>query len=256
MYLKMMLTKTRTRFIKSLKLKKIRIQEELFVIEGSKNVIELLKSNFLLHSLYAKTTFLDNIRVLVKNLNVEIFTATDTQLADAGSFRTNNSVIAMAKIKENKPLSARTDEFALILDDIHDPGNFGTILRICDWYGISKVIASTNCVDLYNPKVIAATMGSFTRVNMYYTNLKEFMEKEEGPFYGTYLDGENIHTIRFKSRGYIVVGNESTGISSEISALTDNRITIPGAGRMESLNAGIATAVVLDNLYRTKGGEN
>ena len=252
----MMLTKARTRFIKSLKLKKIRIQEELFVIEGAKNVIELLKSNFLLHSLYSTTTFLDKNRVLVKNLNAQIFTATETQLADAGSFRTNNSVIALAKISENKPLSAGKDEFALILDDIHDPGNFGTIIRICDWYGISKVIASTDCVDLYNPKVIAATMGSFTRVHIYYTNLKEFMENEKGPFYGTYLEGESIHTIRFKSRGYIVVGNESTGISVEISALPYYRITIPGDGRMESLNAGIATAVLLDNLYRIQRRKN
>ncbi len=248
----MMLTKARTSLIKSLKLKKIRIQEELFVIEGAKNVIELLKSNFLLHSLYATTTFLDVNRKLVKSLNAEIFTATDTQLAAAGSFRTNNSVIALAKIKENKPLSAGTDEFALILDDIRDPGNLGTIIRVCDWYGISKMIASTSCVDLYNPKVIAATMGSFTRVNLFYTNLKAFMENKNGPYYGAFLDGDNIHTIKFKSRGYIVIGNESTGISREISALTDYRITIPGTGHMESLNAGIATAVVLDNLYRTK----
>ena len=245
-----MLSKARTKYIKSLKLKKIRKQEQLFVVEGAKNIVELLHSDFQLHSLYATQYFLDQHYDLISNLNDEIITATDDQLANAGSLKSNHSALALAKIKQNIALIADPGEYTLVLDDVSDPGNFGTIVRVCDWYGIKKIVASNDSVDLYNPKVIAATMGSFTRVQLFYTDLEKFLGEMDMPVYGAYLDGENIHNLAFAKQGYIVFGNESNGIRNHLAPFIDKKIYIPGTGGAESLNVGIAAAIILDNLHR------
>ena len=141
----------------------------------------------------------------------------------------------------------------LVLDDIRDPGNLGTIIRTADWYGINKIIASSETADFYNPKVISATMGSFTRTKIFYTGLESYLAGQTGrPIYGAFLHGNSIYQTDFSSGGFLVIGNESRGISERLEPHITERITIPRIGKAESLNAAIATAVVLDNIRRPR----
>jgi TrmH family RNA methyltransferase len=142
------------------------------------------------------------------------------------------------------------DEFALVLDDIRDPGNLGTIIRTADWFGIHKIIASEETADFYNPKVIHATMGSFCRVLVYYTALPHYLNDTQLPVYGAFLDGVDVHQLKFPNAGLVVIGNEAQGISKEVERSVSHRITIPKKGGAESLNASIATAIILDTIFR------
>jgi len=245
-----MLTKARTKFIKSLKLKKNRKQEGLFVVEGTKNVLELLDSDFSTHSLYATEDFYNSHAEVLKSLDIEMLKSSESQLTEMSVFKSNEQALAVVKTKENNPLKAVNSEFAIILDGVRDPGNVGTILRVCDWFGVKKVIASEDSVELYNPKVIASSMGSFTRVKVYYTSVVEFITREDGPYYGTFMKGSDVHKFDFGNRGYIIIGSESNGISRELVSMINQRLSIPSYGSAESLNVGVATAIILDNLRR------
>jgi TrmH family RNA methyltransferase len=137
-----------------------------------------------------------------------------------------------------------------MLDDVRDPGNLGTIIRTADWYGVTTIIASEETADTYNAKVIQSSMGSFTRVHMYYTNLENYLRQTTLPVLGAFLDGENVHSCAFGEGGILVIGNEANGISPAVENFVTQRITIPRIGGAESLNAAIATAVILDNIRR------
>jgi RNA methyltransferase, TrmH family len=244
-----MLTKSGAKFIKSLQVKKYRKQEQCFLIEGAKSVQELLVSDFELVTLLGTADFLRSIKKLP---SVEIIETTEKELQGLGEFQSNNAALAVAKMKPNLSFNVEKNEYALILDDIRDPGNLGTIIRTADWYGVNKIIASTETSDFYNSKVITSTMGSFTRVSIFYTELTDYLSNIQQKVYGAYLDGQDIHALTFAPGGFIVIGNESRGISSELERYVTDKITIPRFGKAESLNAGIATAVVLDNLRRGK----
>lgn len=245
-----MITKNQIKYINSLQQKKFRVENQSFVVEGAKSVLELLKSDFKIELLFVtEEFFLENENVF-QTLDIQVVLTNQTDLEKAGSFHSNNAALAVVKTKENAELLVQDNEFALILDDIRDPGNLGTIIRVADWYGIHKIICSHSTVDFYNPKVISATMGSFTRSNLYYTELEDFIKNQSVNIYGTLLNGDNIHQTKFSESGYIVIGNEANGISPSIEKLITHKITIPRFGEAESLNAGIATAVVLDNLRR------
>jgi RNA methyltransferase, TrmH family len=138
------------------------------------------------------------------------------------------------------------------LDDIRDPGNLGTILRIADWYGISKVVCSEACADFYNPKVISATMGSFTRVQAYYLDLAQWLQKQQSThaIYGASLEGENLHRMKLEPAGIVVMGNEANGIRPEVASQITQLIKIPAFGKAESLNVATATAIIIDNFMR------
>jgi TrmH family RNA methyltransferase len=151
-------------------------------------------------------------------------------------------------MRANQEAPVNPNEFVIVLDDIRDPGNLGTIIRTADWYGIHSIVASEETTDFYNPKVIASTMGSFCRVNVFYTDLSSYLSAQKGPVYGTFLNGKDVHALGEKPGGFIVIGNESNGISPAVEKLVTHRITIPRRGGAESLNAAIATAIVLDNL--------
>lgn len=238
------------KFIKSLQLKKYRVEEQSFLTEGAKSVLELLHSDYHVKLLLATKAFVqDNFKILKEKM-IDVVEAKQEEIEALGSFKTNNAALAVAGMKENSPLFLSEDEFALVLDDVRDPGNLGTILRVADWYGISKVICSETCADFYNPKVVSASMGSFTRVNAFYTHLADYLQDQKHGVYGAFLDGENVHKVDFPSSGYIVMGNESKGISDEVAKLVDFRVKIPRFGKAESLNVGIATAVICDNLRR------
>jgi RNA methyltransferase, TrmH family len=246
-----MLSKNTLKFIKSLQQKKFRKQENAFFVEGSKNVTELLDSDFdITHLLYTEKFESEN-RNLLKGFKGEAFLVTQKILESAGSFQSNDSALAVAKIKVNDPPQIAKSELMLALDDVRDPGNLGTIIRIADWYGIKHIICSEESADIYNPKVLNSSMGSFTRVNVYYTDLYTYLPTLDLPIYGAFLGGKDIHQQNLKSTGIILMGNESNGISERIGELVTERLTIPRFGHAESLNVAIATAIICDNFKRS-----
>lgn len=248
-----MLSKNILKYLTSLQQKKYRQEYGVFLVEGAKSVLELLASDFEVEMVVATDKFYkENTRSLEKQpFRVEI--ATPDELVRAGTLQSNDAALAVVKTKSNDFLYAEEGEYVLVLDDIRDPGNLGTMIRIADWYGIRKMVCSLTTTDWYNPKVVAASKGSFTRVQGFYTDLGAYFEgrlASEVSVYGTFLEGKNIHQITFAKTGYIVMGNESNGIGSEVEKFVTDKVTIPRFGEAESLNVGIATAIVLDNWRR------
>ncbi|PZR16849.1 MAG: RNA methyltransferase [Flavobacterium psychrophilum] len=247
-----MISKAKIKYLKSLQVKKYRKEEQCFVVEGGKSVAELLRSDFVITQLYATGPFLKDNEDQVSQLGAEVLEVSEEELAAAGTYQTNNAALAVARMKPNQITTIAPGEYVVVLDDIRDPGNAGTIIRAADWYGIKNIIASEETADIYNPKVIGATMGSFCRVNVFYTSLPDYLSHHTKATYGAFLDGTDVHATTFHPEGgYIVMGNEANGISSEVSKLVTHRITIPRYGQAESLNAGVATAIILDNLRRS-----
>jgi TrmH family RNA methyltransferase len=242
-----MLSKATIKFIKSLQVKKYRKQEQCFLIEGAKSVQELLTSDFEVLKLVGTPGFLSNLKVPLKG---EVLEVSERELEGLGEYKTNNSALAIARLKPNTPLQPAHSEYAIVLDDIHDPGNMGTIIRTADWYGIEKIIASAETADFYNPKVISATMGSFTRVKVFYSDLTDYLTQWTNAVYGAFLNGTDVHQVHFAKSGLILIGSESHGISPGLAKFVTEKITIPKYGRAESLNAAIAMGVICDNLRR------
>lgn len=247
--LKEMLSKANARYIKSLQVKKYRKQEQCFTVEGAKSVSELLRSAYEVVTVLGTPAFLSCLPDTGSATVVEV---REKELQNIGEFQTNNAGLAVARMQPNTAITIAPDEFGLVLDDIRDPGNLGTIIRTADWYGIRRLIASTETAEFYNPKVISATMGSFTRVVIFYTDLAAYLENTNHRIFGAYLGGKDVHETDFGQGGLIVIGNESHGISDRLQRHISDRITIPRYGRAESLNAAIATAVILDNLRRAR----
>jgi len=242
-----MLSKAKVKFIKSLQIKKYRKQEQCFLVQGAKSVQEILHSDFEVVTIVGTEAFLTSLRV---PKSVELIDASGRELEGLGEFQSNDSVLAIARMRSSRQPPLTQDEFALVLDDIRDPGNLGTIIRTADWYGISRIIASEETADFYNPKVISSTMGSFVRIDVLYTDLQQYLSQTKHRVYGAFLNGHDVHGMTFGSGGLIVIGNESRGISPEVEKFVTDRITIPRYGRAESLNAAIATAVICDNIRR------
>jgi len=242
-----MLSKAKIKFIKSLQIKKYRKEEQCFIVQGAKSVQELLNSDFETLMVVGTPDFLHTLPIENK---CEWIEANEKELADLSEFKTNDSMLAVARIKPNLSFKTQAEDFTLVLDDIRDPGNLGTIIRTADWYGIHHIIASPETADFYNPKVISATMGSFTRVFIYYDELLHLLSQTRQKVYGAYLDGKNVHTEKFSTGGMILIGNESRGISPQFEKYVTDKITIPRFGQAESLNAAIATAIICDNVRR------
>lgn len=248
-----MLSKNQIKYINSLKIKKFRQQYQAFIVEGTKSVLELLDSNYEVEMVVATDEFLQKYGRIRSPRTTQWIMASPAEMDRLGSFQSNDMCLAVAKTQENGFLSCEGSEYVLMLDDVRDPGNLGTILRIADWYGISKVICSENTTDIYNPKVIAASKGSFTRMKVYYTDLPEFIKEHcaHAALIGAFLGGESLYEYRFPLvGGYIVMGNESQGIGAEVEAFIQDKVTIPRFGEAESLNVGIATAILCDHLRR------
>jgi TrmH family RNA methyltransferase len=249
-----MLSKNRIKYINSLKIKKLRQLSQSFIVEGAKSVLELLNSDFAIEFVLTTEEFQQKYSSILSQHKTLFETVTLSELQRLGSFQTNDSCLAVAKMNANDFLSAEKGEYVLMLDDVSDPGNLGTIIRIADWYGIKKIICSKNTTDLYNPKVIAASKGSFSRIRLFYTVLPDYLAANAGDFMiaGAFLGGESLYDFKFAADGgYIVMGNESNGVGADVAAFVTHRITIPRVGEAESLNVGIATAVILDNLRRS-----
>jgi TrmH family RNA methyltransferase len=248
-----MLSKNRIKYINSLKIKKYRQQHEAFMVEGAKSVLELLESDFKTEVVLATQEFQQKYSSILTRHNTLTETVTIQELEGLGSFQTNDSCLAVAKTKQNEFLSLNESEYMLILDDVRDPGNLGTIIRVADWYGISKIVCSNDTTDIYNPKVIAASKGSFTRVNIFYTDLVSYLKENAAKksVIGAFLGGESLYDFQFsQTGGYVIMGNESNGIGAQVEELITHKVTIPRIGAAESLNVGIATAIMLDNMRR------
>jgi TrmH family RNA methyltransferase len=244
-----MLTKTHTKFIKSLQLKKFRQKEGLFIVEGAKNTLELLNSSCKIKDLIVTEAFLKKFQLDLNNANVEPIIIKEKELSGLGTFQSNTDALVVAH--DQMPPKYKSKGFDLVLDDIRDPGNLGTIIRLADWYGIKNIICSETTAEFYNPKVISASMGSIFRTNLYRRDLKEFLsENKHSKIYGALLEGQNVHQVKFESNGLLVIGNESHGIHPEIIKLITDKITIPRIGQAESLNAAMATAIICDNVFR------
>ncbi|WP_018344024.1 RNA methyltransferase [Cytophaga aurantiaca] len=243
-----MLTKQTVKFTKSLQNKKFRRLYKQFIIEGEKTVLEVLDSNISIDKLLVTEYFKNKYATQLKPFEKLIEVAGDAELNDIGSLQSNDSAIAVCAIKDEPIPGVINKEWAIVLDNINDPGNLGTIIRIADWYGIKNIICSEDTADLYNPKVINASKGSFLRVSVSYTDLPTFLKEQKVVVYGADLHGENIHKTVFSHEGILVMGNEAHGISAEVKKLLTHSLTIPRFGVAESLNVGIATAICCDRI--------
>lgn len=247
-----MISKQKQKLIKSLQLKKYRKQSQNFLIEGEKSVLELLNSRFKINTILATSHFIEAHQDLFSKKTYELFEVSDQILNQLSSLTTNTVALAVAEIPDSLPLIIDSQSYIPVYDNLQDPGNLGTIIRICDWYGLRKIILSEDSVDFYNPKVIQASMGSFTRVDAYYVNIQEFFQKMKLPVIGTVLEGENIYDFKWPQKAFLLFGNESKGISHHLNEIIDRKVTIPRIGKAESLNVGIATAIIIDNMVRRK----
>jgi TrmH family RNA methyltransferase len=242
-----MLTKNQIKLIKSLHEKKYRAEYGFFIVEGAKGTLELLGSDFKIESIVVTENFYSKNEIAIKDKTADIEIVDQETLEKISYFETNDSAVVVVKQKENLLSNIKDEEKILALDEIKDPGNLGTIIRIADWYGIKNIVASDNTVDLYNPKVISASMGSFTRVNVLYCNLTNFLKETKKPILGALLEGQNVHTLVFPESGILLMGNESNGINENLKSFITDKVTIPRIGKAESLNVSIATAIILDN---------
>lgn len=242
-----MLTKAQVKFIKSLQEKKYRKLEQCFLVEGEKSVLELLQSDFEVKFIVGTDVFLSTYSGQLDNrICIE---ANEKDLSALGEFRSNEAALAVVKMKHATVNDLKPAKLQLVLDNIQDPGNLGTIIRTADWYGIQQIVVSEDTVDCYNPKVIASTKGSFTRVEIVYTDIKNWLSQQNHcTVYGALLGGENIRQIRFDEQIILIIGNEAHGIRPGILPLIQKKITIPKYGKAESLNAAIATAILLDRM--------
>ena len=243
-----MLTKQTVKFTKSLQNKKFRRLYKQFIIEGEKTVLEVLDSDVSIQKLLVTAYFKNKYATELKRFSTIIEVAGDTELNDIGSLQSNDSAIAICAIKDEEIPASVSKEWVIVLDNINDPGNLGTIIRIADWYGIKKIVCSEDTADLYNPKVINSSKGSFLRVSLSYTDLPTFLKEQKVAIYGADLHGENIHKAAFSDEGILVMGNEAHGISAEVKKLLSHSLTIPRFGMAESLNVGIATAICCDRI--------
>jgi TrmH family RNA methyltransferase len=243
-----MLGKSQAKYIQSLGQKKVRDEEGVFVAEGPKIVAELLASaDANIIQLYALHDWIEANR---NDCNgVEIIEIDENDLTKISQLTTPNKVLALVKKQETPVHLSAKGTVSLVLDTIQDPGNLGTIIRIADWFDIKQIICSKNCADMYNPKVVQSTMGSVVRVKMLYTDLAPWLEEQKDVFiYAAALEGQNVTAMKKITEGLIVIGNESKGISAEIFEQVDVKITIPRIGKAESLNAAVATGIILSHI--------
>ncbi len=244
-----MLSKTYTKYIQSLHHKKFRDTENVFIAEGSKVVMELLKSGtFSCEMIVGLTEWMQQNEALIRKYYtgslqvIEYF-----ELEKISALTTPNQILAV--FKKCKKVTDVKGKLCMMLDTIQDPGNLGTIIRIADWFGIQSILCSEDCADMYNPKVVQSTMGSLGRVEMVYTNLAAWIQKNNAiKTYAAALNGKNISELKGLAEGIIIIGNESKGINNEIMQLCTEKITIPKTGHAESLNAAVAAGIILSHL--------
>lgn len=246
-----MLSKTHTKYIQSLQHKKFRDEYGVFLAEGPKVVMDLLNSRkFICKEIFALHNWIEEHAKPGSLLHDMLVTQVeDFELQKTSSLSTAHDVVAV--FEKRKPLHEfkPTSKITLALDTIQDPGNLGTIIRIADWFGIENIICSIGCADMYNAKVVQSTMGSLGRVNVIYTNLVEWLQKNNTiKIYSASLEGKDVKAFGKLKQGIIIIGNEANGVSDEVMGLVNEKITIPRIGKAESLNAAVATGIIISHL--------
>ena len=243
-----MLSKSQISFVKSLHHKKFRKEQRLFIVEGIKSVSEYIHSKYLIRELF----FTEDANLKLANLSqiLKVNQITRQELSRISTLSTPQNVLALVQLPDDKDIESTNfaNDFTLALDGIQDPGNLGTIIRSADWFGINTIVCSNNCVDLYNPKVVQSTMGSIFHVKTIYTDLHAFIAANKHICVAATLDGQQVYGFQFDKQGILVIGSESHGISASILSLIQHKITIPSFGKAESLNAGVATSILLSLL--------
>lgn len=256
-----MVSRNKANFIISLQKKKVREEEKLYIIEGDKLVKEFLASRVPVRTLVAKPDFLNSLPLFQKQGVAEIISANDADLKKISSLKTPHNALAVIQMPEIISDSADLKKgLTVALDFVQDPGNLGTIIRAAAWFGIRNIFCSEDCADVYNPKVIQASMGAILHVNVFYTDLRKLLEKAaefKVKVFGALIDGESIYSHKLESNGIILLGNESKGISEELQPLITDRIMIPKitseSTGIDSLNVSMAASVIFSEFTRSKG---
>jgi TrmH family RNA methyltransferase len=245
------MTKSDIKYIQSLAHKKQREEEGLFVVEGVKMVDELLL-NFpdRIIKVYATETWINDRKKIVKKY--KCFDCVDLESLERISFlHTANEVVALVTMPTIEMVPSFSNGVTLVLDQIQDPGNLGTIIRTADWFGVKQIICSVDTSDAFSPKVVQASMGSLMRLNIFYLELEPVLKHlGEVPIYTAELNGESLFDFEFRLPSVLVIGNESRGVSEKISKLATKKITIPKLGNAESLNASVASGIILSHAFR------
>ncbi|MCW8309995.1 RNA methyltransferase [Sphingobacterium sp. InxBP1] len=247
-----MLSKAQISLITSLQNKKYRKQHGLFIVEGIKSVAEFVSSSYQVESIFY--TGDANTKVGKISHNIKSYALPEAEFQKISTLKSPQGVLALVKL----PAAQRLDivdlknSFTIVLDDVQDPGNLGTIIRTAEWFGISHIICSVGTVDAYNPKVVQATMGSLARIQIHYTDIQKLIAETQLPVYGALLRGQSIYQMDWGNEGLIVMGNEGNGISAAIENLVDHAVTIPRIGQAESLNVAVATTVFCSEIARQK----
>jgi TrmH family RNA methyltransferase len=248
-----MLSRNQTKHVQSLRLPKFRRLHGQFVAEGVKLAEELLESQYEILEIFALDSWLKINENILSRRKIRHQEINERELARISQLVTPNEVLMLVRIPDDRSGEISMTDLALFLDRIQDPGNLGTIIRTADWFGIGTIVCSPGCADLYNPKVIQSTMGSFTRVQVTERDSTEFlaMAGEKATIYGTMAGGENIYDAALDLPAVLVIGNESQGVSEELFPLLHRRIGIPRRSeKAESLNAAVAAAIICSEFRR------
>jgi TrmH family RNA methyltransferase len=246
-----MLSKTHTKYIQSLQHKKQRDITHSFIAEGPKVVMDLLNSRkFVCKELFALNNWLqEHSKQIVLLKDTKVTEVEDFELQKISSLSTVHAVVAVFEKRKPVYKIETALKITLVLDTIQDPGNLGTIIRIADWFGIENIVCSIGCADMYNAKVVQSTMGSLGRVNVIYTDLVVWLdENSKVKIYSASLEGENVKSVGKLKEGIIIIGNEANGVSDEVMNLVSGKVNIPRIGEAESLNAAVATGIILSHV--------
>ncbi|PQB03420.1 RNA methyltransferase [Polaribacter filamentus] len=242
----MSISKSQLKIITSLSQKKYRQNHQLFIAEGLKVVNELLNSSFKIDTLFATDDFQTDISL------DKIIRISDKDLQKISNLKAPNKVLGLFVIPDEKPL--QKNGLTIVLDTINDPGNLGTIIRLCDWFGVSQLLCSAETVDCYNQKVVQASMGSLTRISIKYIDIEIYLKETNLPTFIADMDGENVYKSALPKEAILIMGNEANGVSDKIKTLIKNKISIPRFGETqetESLNVATATAILLSEFKRS-----
>jgi RNA methyltransferase, TrmH family len=239
-----MLSKAQSKYIRSLTLQKFRNEYKVFVAEGEKIAGEWLAADLPIKMIVATAGWIEqNRQAISKHAEAELHVAAQHELAAISGLQTPNKVLLVLPVPV--PGAVTLDKgWCIALDDIQDPGNMGTIIRIADWFGIKNIVCSPDCADVYNPKVVQSAMGGHMRVNIFEEDLKTFLMRTNVPKYAAALEGESAYESKRGESGILIIGNESKGISAGVMALATQRVTIPRRGGAESLNAAVSAGIL------------
>jgi len=245
-----MLSKSQISFVNALHQKKYRKEHSLFIAEGIKSITEFLDSDYVADTIFCTTEYLHKFSKITQK--VKLLEVSEAELKKISTLVTPQHALALIKIPEKTNIKSESfkGKFTLMLDGVQDPGNLGTIIRTADWFGFTDIVCSPDTVEAYNPKVVQATMGSLSRMKIYYSNLSDIIDNFDIPIFGALLNGENVYNTNFGNEGFLILGNEGNGISDELITKIDHAVTIPRFGKAESLNVAVSAAVLCSEIRR------